>query len=319
MNDENHRKTETQENLVAEMEAKEFSSNQIKAKKTAKDSVFRDLFENPTYLLQLYQVLHPEDREVTEDQISSVTIKNILLDQMYNDLGFIVKQRLLLLVEAQSTWSRNIVIRALLYLANTWQEYIQEKKLNIYGSGGMVLPKPELYVIYTGERKERPEWISLSEEFFPGQDCFVDVKVRMLYDGKKGDILNQYVTFTKIYNEQVKQQGRTREAVLKTIRICKDRKILKEYLEGREKEVVDIMMTLFDQEYAVERYGDERELKGLAEGKAKGLEEGAIKAKREMTYELFDMGFSDNKIAKVVKVSLETVKRWLAERPVAAR
>ena len=319
MNDENHRKTETQENLVAEMEAKEFSSNQIKAKKTAKDSVFRDLFENPTYLLQLYQVLHPEDREVTEDQISSVTIKNILLDQMYNDLGFIVKQRLLLLVEAQSTWSRNIVIRALLYLANTWQEYIQEKKLNIYGSGGMVLPKPELYVIYTGERKERPEWISLSEEFFPGQDCFVDVKVRMLYDGKEGDILNQYVTFTKIYNEQVKQQGRTREAVLKTIRICKDRKILKEYLEGREKEVVDIMMTLFDQEYAVERYGDERELKGLAEGKAKGLEEGAIKAKREMTYELFDMGFSDNKIAKVVKVSLETVKRWLAERPVAAR
>ena len=319
MNDENHRKTETQENLVAEMEAKEFSSNQIKAKKTAKDSVFRDLFENPTYLLQLYQVLHPEDREVTEDQISSVTIKNILLDQMYNDLGFIVKQRLLLLVEAQSTWSRNIVIRALLYLANTWQEYIQEKKLNIYGSGGMVLPKPELYVIYTGERKERPEWISLSKEFFPGQECFVDVKVRMLYDGKEGDILNQYVTFTKIYNEQVKQQGRTREAVLKTIRICKDRKILKEYLEGREKEVVDIMMTLFDQEYAVERYGDERELKGLAEGKAKGLEEGAIKAKREMTYELFDMGFSDNKIAKVVKVSLETVKRWLAERPVTAR
>ena len=315
MNDENHRKTETQENLVAEMEAKEFSSNQIKAKKTAKDSVFRDLFENPTYLLQLYQVLHPEDREVTEDQISSVTIKNILLDQMYNDLGFIVKQRLLLLVEAQSTWSRNIVIRALLYLANTWQEYIQEKKLNIYGSGGMVLPKPELYVIYTGERKERPEWISLSEEFFPGQDCFIDVKVRMLYDGKKGDILNQYVTFTKIYNEQVKQQGRTREAVLETIRICKDRKILKEYLERREKEVVDIMMTLFDQEYAVERYGDEKKAEGIAEG----IAEGTIKAKREMTYELFDMGFSDNKIAKVVKVSLETVKRWLAERPVAAR
>src|SRR5699024_8638023 len=274
MNDENHRKTETQENLVAEMEAKEFSSNQIKAKKTAKDSVFRDLFENPTYLLQLYQVLHPEDREVTEDQISSVTIKNILLDQMYNDLGFIVKQRLLLLVEAQSTWSKNIVIRVLLYLANTWKEYIQNKKLNIYGSGGMSLPKPELYVIYTGERKERPEWIFLSEEFFPGQECFVDVKVRMLYDGKEGDILNQYVTFTKIYNEQVKEYGRTKEAVLETIRICKNRKILKEYLESREKEVVDIMMTLFDQEYAVERYGDEKKAEGKAEGLAEGKAEG---------------------------------------------
>ena len=50
MNDENHRKTETQKNLViervVEMEVREVSSNRIKAKKTAKDSIFRDLFEN---------------------------------------------------------------------------------------------------------------------------------------------------------------------------------------------------------------------------------------------------------------------------------
>ena len=183
----------------------------------------------------------------------------------------------------------------------------------------MILPKPELYVIYTGERKERPEWISLSEEFFPGQDCFVDVKVRMLYDGKKGDILNQYVTFTKIYNEQVKQQGRTREAVLETIRICKDRKILKEYLEGREKEVVDIMMTLFDQEYAVERYGDERELKGKAEGKAEGLAEGEMKKAKETTYRLADRKMPLEAISDIVEVSVEVVKKWLAERPVTAR
>ena len=30
------------------------------------------------------------------------------------------------------------------------------------------------------------------------------------------------------------------------------------------------MMTLFDQEYAVERYGDEKKAEGLAEGLAKG-------------------------------------------------
>ena len=302
-------------------------SNQSKAKKTAKDSIFRDLFENPKYLLQLYQVLHPEDRKVTEDQISSVTIQNVLLDQMYNDLGFVVKERLLLLVEAQSTWSKNIVIRVLLYLANTWKEYIQNKKLNIYGSGGMLLPKPELYVIYTGERKERPEWIFLSEEFFPGQECFVDVKVRMLYDGKEGDILNQYVTFTKIYNEQVKEYGRTKEAVLETIYICKNRKILKEYLESREKEVVDIMMALFDQEYAVERYGDEKKAEGkaegLAEGKVEGLAEGeakgTMKAKQEMTYKLVDRRIPLETISEIVEISVEVIKKWLAERPVTVR
>ena len=38
------------------------------------------------------------------------------------------------------------------------------------------------------------------------------------------------------------------EAVRETVRICRDRNVLKKYLEGRESEVVDIMLTLFSQE-----------------------------------------------------------------------
>ena len=40
----------------------------------------------------------------------------------------------------------------------------------------------------------------------------------------------------------------TQKAVTETIRICKDRNVLKEYLLDREKEVVTIMMSLFDEE-----------------------------------------------------------------------
>ena len=39
-----------------------------------------------------------------------------------------------------------------------------------------------------------------------------------------------------------------KKAILESILICKDRNVLKEYLENREQEVVDIMMTLFDDE-----------------------------------------------------------------------
>lgn len=46
------------------------------AKYTAKDSLFTDLFRDPKYLLQLYQALHPEDHEATEESISNVTITN---------------------------------------------------------------------------------------------------------------------------------------------------------------------------------------------------------------------------------------------------
>lgn len=70
----------------------------------------------------------------------------------------------------------------------------------------------------------------------------------MIYDGQKGDIINQYVSFTKVLNRQVKKYGRTKTAVRETIRICKDSDVLKEYLESRESEVVNIMMQLYDQE-----------------------------------------------------------------------
>ena len=67
-------------------------------------------------------------------------------------------------------------------------------------------------------------------------------------------------------DEQIKKYGRVREAALETIRICRDRNVLKKYLEEREKEVVNIMIELFNQELAVKEYGDEREEKGRNEG-----------------------------------------------------
>ncbi len=46
----------------------------------------------------------------------------------------------------------------------------------------------------------------------------------------------------------------TRKAVTETIRICKDRNVLKEYLLGREKEVMTIIMSLFDDERIMESF-----------------------------------------------------------------
>ena len=90
--------------------------------------------------------------------------------------------------------------------------------------------------------------MTLSEEFFQGEKTAVEVAINVIYDGKEGDIINQYVTFTKILNEQIRLYGRTKEAILETIRICRYKDVLKEYLESKESEVVDIMMQLYDQE-----------------------------------------------------------------------
>ena len=289
------------------------------AKYTAKDSVFTDLFGNKKYLLQLYQALHPEDTETTEESIHSVTLKNILLDQSYNDLGFQVGSRLVVLVEAQASWTPNIIVRCLMYLAQTYQEYFESTGQNVYSRRKLDLPKPELYVIYTGSRKTRPDCLYLTDEFFDGNESAVEVKVKMIYDGREGDIIHQYVAFTRIYNEQIKLHGRTREAVMEIIRICKDEDVLREYLRSREKEVVDIMMMLFDDDYILRTYieSEKREAAEKAAKKAakKAAEEATQKATqnadRKAAKNLFKLGIPVSDIAKALEVSVQQVEKWL--------
>ena len=245
----------------------EEAGNENFVKHIIKATVFSDLFYNPKYLMELYQALHPEDKITTEGDLKDVTIRNVLVNDIVNDLGFRVGDRLLLLLEAQSTWSLNILVRVLMYLARTYQLYFKEQKADLYGEKKVVVPKPELYVIYIGDEKDIQDTISLADEFFNGDDRYLDLKIKVIQQTDSTDILNQYILFSKIYNEQRRLHGRSKETILKTISICKDRNILKEYLESREKEVVDIMMTLFDEQEIAEMHDNSIRAESEEKGK----------------------------------------------------
>ena len=224
-------------------------------KRKIKDSVFTNLFQDKGYLLRLYKALHPEDGNVTEEDIKDVTIKHILVDADYNDLGFSVNDKLVILIESQSTWTLNIIIRALMYLIQTYHDFFKRTKQNLYSSKKVNMPKPELYMIFTGEKSIKPpDTISLSRDFFDGEKIAVDAGVKVLYQEDEDNIIGQYIIFCKVYNEQRRKYGQTKKAVTETIRICKNRNVLNEYLESKEQEVVDIMMTLFDDEQVLEAY-----------------------------------------------------------------
>ncbi len=95
----------------------------------------------------------------------------------------------------------------------------------------------------------RSDILSLNDLFWDGEENFtIDVRVKVIRNGKKGDIINQYIVFTQVLAEQIEIYGKTLKAVKETIRICKERNVLKEYLESRESEVITIMNSLFDQE-----------------------------------------------------------------------
>lgn len=271
-----------------------------------RDSVFTNLFQDKKYLLQLYKALHPEDSNVTEDKIEDVTIKHVLVDADYNDLGFSIGDRLMVLVESQSTWTVNIIIRALMYLIQTYHDYFKRTNQNLYGSKKVNMPRPELYLIYTGDKKNIPDSISLARDFFDGAEIAIDAEIKVLYQENE-DIIGQYIIFSKVYTEQRKLYGNTKQAVTETIDICKNRNVLREYLESKEGEVVDIMMTLFDDEQILKAYA-----KDIEDNTAK---ETARETEREMAERMIKKGkMSLEEIAEYVpSLSFEEIKKLQAE------
>ncbi len=274
----------------------------------------------------MYQALHPEDRKMTKEQIEIVTLENVLMNQMYNDLGFKAGDRLLILVESQSKWSENILVRILLYLSQTIQEEIAEKEQNVYSSRKITLPEMEFYMIYIGNENEqqgKPAYISLSESFYEGRSTALELKVRVLYGETEGDIVWQYVQFTKICRSQYKKYGRTKKAVEETIRLCMEQNVLAEFLKGRKKEVMDAMNILYDQDYiwnaalkesrdeGLERGLQRGRMEGEAEGLQRGLQRGRLENSQKIAVRMAGLGFSVEEIANVLDEEVKTVQTWL--------
>ncbi len=281
--------------------------NKTVIKHNAKDSVFTDLFGNTKYVLKLYNALHPDATGITEDMIEIVTLKNTLVNGRYNDLGFMVDKRLIVLAEAQSTWSVNIIIRALMYLVDTYQDYIEKEGVNVYGTKRIDFPRPELYVIYTGGGDVSEGEITLTDEFFGGREAAIEVRVKVITTSAKGDIINQYIAFTHVLDEQVEKYGRTEKAVKETIGICKERDILKEYLTNREREVQRIMSILYDEEYIQNAREKEVRMEGREEGikvgEARGRTEGRTEGIDAMIANLRKAGISEEAIQNAAKMS----------------
>ncbi len=93
--------------------------------------------------------------------------------------------------------------------------------------------------------------------------------------------------------------GRTREAVLETLRICKDRDVLKKYLE--EQEAAEIMFTWLDEQKArkfeYEEIKQEARTEDIAEGLAKGEAKGRTEGRTEGKLEAYAIMVRKNRIS----------------------
>ena len=265
---------------------------------SVKDSVFKHLFKIKEYSLKLYKTLMPQD-DITENDIDIVTCETVLMNGLYNDLGLLVRNTILFLMEAQSTWSINILIRDFLYLALSYKEYIEKKQIDLYGSKKIFIPIPKLYVLYTGDKKLEKEEISLKEEYFNNEGC-IDLKIKILTKEnlskisltQDDNILSQYVTFTKISDEFVKKYGRSKKTAKMVINECISKNILKSFMQEHREEVED-MELLFDPEV----YGRIHDASVAREAREEGMQKGMEQGMQKGMIDLLIRQFNDKKIS----------------------
>ena len=97
----------------------------------------------------------------------------------------------------------------------------------------------------------------------------------------------------RMYNKKYFRETKQDIYNSKKLRICKDRNVLKEYLERKEQEVVDMLMELYDQEEVMRSY----------------MESEKYDAAKEIAQRLLKMGkFSIEDIAVGSGLTLEEVE-----------
>ena len=181
-----------------------------------------------------------------------VTLDNVLTIHPYNDLGLLARGKLIILAEAQSTKSVNIIFRLADYYYDSTMSYLLTRNADLYSTVKVDIPDVEAFVIYTGRKKVEKDVISLNQEFFGGNPDKPEFKARIIHGDYKGGIIEEYMGFCRIWDEHVlaaKTPEQKQEAVVITIDLCIRRGYLAEYLKAHRAEVEKIMMTMLSPEY----------------------------------------------------------------------
>ena len=216
----------------------------LETKQAKKDSVFAYLFSQPEYMLQLYQVLHPEDTEAREEDLKQINQENTLTAERCCELNFQVRDKLVVLMEAQSELSLDTPMRMIIRLGDTYQNFVIENNLSLYQEDRVSIPRPELFVVYTGTEEATPAVLRIGG---PGS---VEAEVKVLRADGSGNILDQYIKFCEILTKQVSLLGKTDEALTGALHICLEQGVLASFLNSHMGVVKELLATRFAQKKA---------------------------------------------------------------------
>jgi hypothetical protein len=150
--------------------------------KKYKDTVFVSLFRDPSRLRELYNALAGTNYG-KDTPLSINTLQDVLFMERRNDISFTIGDRLVVLIEHQSTVNLNMPLRFLLYIARLYEKLVDNQA--IYREASIPIPLPEFYVAYNGNKR---------------QSDYRELKLSDAFIGKEGEKLINLDLTVKVIN-----------------------------------------------------------------------------------------------------------------------
>ena len=242
---------------------------------------------------------------------SSVELKPLRLEHvMYvsfcNDVSCLIDNKIIVLAEHQSTVNTNMPIRFLEYSARLYEQILSPRER--YSRRLKQIPTPEFYVFYNGEEKypSKAE-LRLSDAFTvkSAKPCLeLVVKVININYNKDNKLLEnckplqEYTLFVEAVRRHIRfdRENGFKNAIQECIR----NDILRDYLERKSREVMNMLVAEYDYDtdIAVQRE-EEREI---------AFADGSHQAKLETARILKRLGDSIQKIMQATSLTQEEVE-----------
>lgn len=243
-----------------------------------RDSFFRFYFSDKARLLSLCNALTGENA-TDPNEIEINTLDETFFSKRKNDISCLFRDRLLILIEQQTTLNANMPLRFLLYLAKLLNKiYDKEFSRQLYEHEAISLPRPEFYVLYNG-RAQADEFIEmkLSNAFKEWTDS-LELKVKFYninhpYNQKllgKSLSLEGYCVFVERVKLNKLSGMNNNEAFYEAYKHCMTTRLeMKTFLLEHEWELFDMIITEYNEEWdKVANYNH-----GFKDGIEKGRQE----------------------------------------------
>jgi hypothetical protein len=223
----------------------------VNANRNYKSSVFSSYFSDGERLIEAYNAIegkdYPKDTAVTIN-----TLEDALFMERVNDISFLLDERLIVLIEHQSTLSENFPVRMLLYVGRLYEKILESD--NIYRQRLIKIPKPNFIVLYNGdgEYPDRAE-LRLSDAFKEADiPDLLELKVHVynINRGRNEAILRRskslgdYAAFIGRVKENKTKRLSLAEAVREAISYCRKNGIMEAFLETHGSEVENMLFTV---------------------------------------------------------------------------